>query len=232
MFQRFQKGPTLLKNLKRVRPFFRRVRPFQEGRRGFFKRGAAFWAAAGVLMLAGVGGTLALNGFFGGGAAIPEDTMTRGLAGYWSFDEGDGAITRDASGNNNHGTLTNGPQWTKGKNGGALQFDGKDDYVDCGSTSSLNDISGVVSVEAWARLDNLRYNSIVNKRTGNVEGHWDFRHYTSGLQFVNFDSGGNPKIITAAATFDNDWHHLIVVATDSEVKIYMDGKRLTTTGAL
>ncbi|MFZ3099668.1 MAG: LamG domain-containing protein, partial [Minisyncoccales bacterium] len=42
----------------------------------------------------------------------------------------------------------------------------------------------------------------------------------------------NPKIITAAATFDNDWHHLIVVATDSEVKIYMDGKRLTTTGAL
>ncbi|HNR81513.1 MAG TPA: hypothetical protein PKK37_03685, partial [Candidatus Pacearchaeota archaeon] len=65
--------------------------------------------AVGVLALAATGGTLALNGFFGGGAAIPEDTMTRGLVGYWSFDEGDGTVARDASGNNNHGTLTNGP---------------------------------------------------------------------------------------------------------------------------
>jgi hypothetical protein len=52
------------------------------------------------------------------------------------------------------------------------------------------------------------------------------------LQFVNFDSDNNPKIINAAATFDDDWHHLVAVATDSEVKIYMDGKRLTTTGTL
>ena len=163
----------------------------------------------------------------------PAGCMDFGLAGHWDMDEGSGSILNDKSGNNNHGTLTNGPQWTQGKNGNALQFDGKDDYVDCGSTSSLNGISGVVSVEAWARLDKLKYNSIVNKRTNNIEGHWDFRHSLNyGLQFVNFDSGGNPKIINAAATFDNNWHHLVAVATDSEVKIYMDGKRLATTGTL
>ena len=142
-FRRSEKGRTLLKNLKRVGPFFRRVGPFQgglfqEGWRGLFKRGAAFWVAAAVLVLVGGGGTLALNGFFGGGAAIPEDTMTRGLVGYWKFDEGGGTTAYDASGNGNDGTLTNGPKWTQGKEGGALAFDGRNDYVNAGNGASLN----------------------------------------------------------------------------------------------
>ena len=29
---------------------------------------------------------IGIGGFFGGGASIPPDTMTRGLVGYWSMD--------------------------------------------------------------------------------------------------------------------------------------------------
>ena len=34
--------------------------------------------------------------------------------GSWSFDEGTGTIANDSSGNNNNGTLYNGPTWTEG----------------------------------------------------------------------------------------------------------------------
>jgi len=87
-----------------------------------------------AVVLAIVGTVGALNGWFGGGGKIPGDTFTRGLVGYWSFDEGSGSMAYDASGNENHGELkpsaTNRPQWTTGKISGALQFDGLDDYVE------------------------------------------------------------------------------------------------------
>ena len=47
-----------------------------------------------------------------------------GLVGWWKFDEGNGTVAYDSSGNGNDGNLTNGPIWTDGKIGGALSFDG------------------------------------------------------------------------------------------------------------
>ena len=65
---------------------------------------------------------------------IPVDVNTTwstdGLVGWWKFDEGSGTIAYDSSGNGNDGDLTNGPTWMDGKIGGALSFDGVDDYVE------------------------------------------------------------------------------------------------------
>ena len=54
-------------------------------------------------------------------------TASAELVGYWSFDEGSGAIAKDGSGNGNDGTLENGTAWTDGKFGYAVQFDGTND---------------------------------------------------------------------------------------------------------
>jgi len=54
----------------------------------------------------------------------------------------------DISRYGNNGTI-NGAVWTSsGRFGSALQFDGVDDYVDCGNGASLN-ITTAVTVEAW-----------------------------------------------------------------------------------
>ena len=53
-----------------------------------------------------------------------QTAPTNGLVGHWTFDDGAGAVAKDSSGNGNDGTLVNGPTWTAGKVGGALQFDG------------------------------------------------------------------------------------------------------------
>jgi len=67
--------------------------------------------------------------FFREYVAIPSANaqtadITTGLVGHWKFDEVSGTTATDSSGNNNAGTLTNGPTWTAGKIGGALSFDG------------------------------------------------------------------------------------------------------------
>ena len=59
------------------------------------------------------------------------------MVGWWKFDETDGNIAYDSSGNGNNGNLTNGPIWVTGKISGALSFDGSDDFVDLGNSSNL-----------------------------------------------------------------------------------------------
>ena len=60
-----------------------------------------------------------------------------------------GTTWRDLSGNNNNGTLTNGPTFSA-VNGGCIVFDGVDDYVDVANASSLN---------ASAQTINIWYNA-------------------------------------------------------------------------
>ncbi len=73
------------------------------------------------------------------------------LVAHWKFDEGSGTIAYD-SGGSSHGTLVNGPVWASGQVGGALEFDGVDDYVDCGNGASINSLSAF-SVCMWFKAD-------------------------------------------------------------------------------
>lgn len=74
-----------------------------------------------------------------------------GLVGYWSFDEGIGTTAHDSSGNYNDGTVY-GANWTDGKFGKALSFDGIDDYVQVSSSTSLDCISDAITIAAWVKL--------------------------------------------------------------------------------
>ena len=68
------------------------------------------------------------------------------LVGYWTFDEGTGATSTDASGKGNNGTLVNGPAWTTGKVNNALSFNGTNNYVNSGDFTSL---TGAITVSTW-----------------------------------------------------------------------------------
>ncbi|MDP2695771.1 MAG: LamG domain-containing protein, partial [bacterium] len=84
----------------------------------------------------------------------PGSCMTEGLAGYWGFEEGSGAIAYDSSDNGNTGTLkymsTSTNAWAKGKFGGALSFAGVDGYVDA-ETANLPTGASPRTVEFWVK---------------------------------------------------------------------------------
>ena len=74
-----------------------------------------------------------------------------GLTGYWSFNEGSGNTAYDGSGNGNDGTII-GATWSEGIYGGALYFDGDNDYVDFNSPVLNNP---PYSICAWVKPDSI-----------------------------------------------------------------------------
>lgn len=61
-----------------------------------------------------------------------------------------GTVWRDLSGNNNSGSLVNGPTYNS-QNGGSIVFDGVDDYVNYGS--SFQNVTTQLSIFFWGRIN-------------------------------------------------------------------------------
>jgi hypothetical protein len=96
--------------------------------------------------------------------------FTNYLRGYWQFDDGTGNTASDSSGYNNHGTIIN-ATWTTGKFGDALNFDGIDDYVDCGNDTSF-DITLENTVSAWIK-SNSEGNIVAKDSQGPIPMFYD-----------------------------------------------------------
>jgi len=76
------------------------------------------------------------------------------LIGWWKMDETLVVTASDSSGNGNDGTLVlmNPAQdWVTGKIRGGLDFDGYNDYVNCGTDSSL-DITDEITLATWIKM--------------------------------------------------------------------------------
>jgi len=190
-----------------------------------------------LIVLVTVGIVGALNGWFGGGGKIPEDTFTRGLVSYWSIDEAAGQTAYDASGNSNNGRLgdTTGPdakdpKWTTGKVGGALSFDGKDDYVNCGNGDSLDMGTSDFTISGWFKTGSTggdivqgtdqNANNFLNGYAVVVAG------WTGGKLFYGMANGSSRETFGANTVVnDNNWHYFaMVVRRENSVKMYLDGR--------
>ena len=82
--------------------------------------------------------------------AVAEETRVGLLLAHLAFDEQTGDVAADASPSGNDGKLSGGPRWTAGRIGGALEFDGVDDFVELPSTPDLDGLqNGSFTVSAW-----------------------------------------------------------------------------------
>ena len=85
---------------------------------------------------------------FGGWVTAEGSEPIPGMISYWNLDEGEGDMAYDSFGNND-GSL-NDPCWATGQIGGALEFNGVDDYVDLGPDSSLKP-DFPITFSAWIK---------------------------------------------------------------------------------
>ena len=187
---------------------------------------------------------LALNGTFGGGAGIPEDTMTRGLVLAYNFDEGSGQTAYNAAstGSVNDGTLgasasadSSDPKWINrsqasnfpgsltSDSSGALEFDGKNDYVNCGNDPSL-DITDAITIEAWVKPTSAaNFDAIVSKQGINV-GYMILMMATK--KFRMYVGDGNWEYVESDTIFDGvSWYHITGTynPSDGKIRIYING---------
>jgi hypothetical protein len=168
-------------------------------------------------------------------STIPDIAITHpSLVGWWKLDEDMGTTAVDWSGHGNHGTLQGDPQWVPGQVGGALEFDGSGDYVNCGNSPALT-ITDQITVACWIKVAafSKSWETILAKGD-------DSYRMSRGPEFgdsihfgCNGPTGGNLNATTIVT--DDTWHHVALVYDGSNKIIYIDSvedARLASTGPI
>ncbi len=152
-----------------------------------------------------------------------------GLVGYWSMEDATGTKATDFSGNNNTGTLTNGPVWTTGKYGKAVSFDGTNDYL----STNLSTAYSPLTVSLWLKATSPTTNQTFISKTssGNSFLAWIGRNNnsvgqgTSGDGKVSFalDSGSFYKITSTSVLSANTWYYIVMQCGTAGLNLYING---------
>lgn len=125
-----------------------------------------------------------------------------------------------------HWTTTNG-RWP-GK--GAIEFDGSNDYIDCGNDSALN-ITGAITIEAWGKRDVNGVKHVIASKAATVSpwDGWQLSLTTTNLfRFATtLDDVWKSTYSTSTIT-DSNWHHY-AATFDGTTKVYIDGIDVTNT---
>ena len=135
-----------------------------------------------------------------------------GLIASWHFDEESGDIAYDSSGNDYDGTIY-GATRVDGKFGKALDYDGSDDYVDCGDIT----YSTAYSAEAWIKTTFTGTGGIV---VNNGNNRFNLLMAGGQVQFSDFGSNG---VKTTGTYNDGNWHHVVGIREDTMWNLYIDG---------
>lgn len=170
--------------------------------------------------------------------------LDSGLAGYWKLDDGSGTSATDSSTNGNTGTLPvapGGPTWTTGQIGGAVNFDGSDDYITVPNSNPLDVVDGEdFTLSGWFNRDTFTSDhTIIAKRGSLAAGNNGYALYIPGTGdklTLEVADGTDEYLIESTSTFTAaGWYHFSLVWNDasaSETKLYINGvaEAATTTG--
>lgn len=170
-----------------------------------------------------------------GSEGLFDNDVANGIVGKWGFDEATGTIAYDGSGNNNSGTLMNGPTRATStcEAGDCISFNASSSqYVDVPATSTLNFTSnGTFSISAWVHPNTLssawRRGIIVQEN-----------YLTSGFR-LGFANGGTPMFWTtqSGGTLEltssepltvDQWNYLVVTYDNQQASLYVNGARTAT----
>ena len=152
------------------------------------------------------------------------------LVGWWKMDDEKCGAAVDYSGYDNYGTLVNGPEFVEGYLGGALSFDGIDDYVNCGNDASLTSVDGV-SVTAWIKMDVLgRDQKIASNQNGSTGGYKLGVYSSNNMAEFEIRSSANAATLNrtapgGTALQTDTWYHVAGVYDKGKaLRTYVNGK--------
>ena len=164
------------------------------------------------------------------------DAIMNGLVAWWKFDETNGTVAYDSSGNGNDGNLSGGLTWTTGKIGGALSFDGVNDLVRVNGNWPSSNSPRAISV--WFFTNNTHRGNIFTFGDG-------ARINTRFSVLTNYGENGNlhfcgqgNDVGLGSMTF-NQWRHLCVTYSSNLINAFVDNqlfasvsKNLNTDGSM
>jgi len=153
---------------------------------------------------------------------------------------GSGTSWNDLSGNNNTGTLTNGPTFS-GDNGGSIVFDGVNGYVDIAYNTYWNtNVFGTATnftLECWHKPNEFtNWDTIIEKSESSgwysrPEGAsiWSNSGGFQGVFASGVDSNPAGSVVTLSyATTTLRWYHITFTGDGTTLRLYVDGIQRAT----
>ena len=159
---------------------------------------------------------------------IPEIPINDpNLVGWWKFDEGAGATALDFSGHSNHAMLMGDPEWIAGYDGGALKFDGNNDYAVLPIGEVISSMSSA-TFATWVNFSNVggAWQRIFDFGSGT--GNYIFLCPRTGVDgplrlAITIGGGAGESLIDSSAILPSGWHHVAAVISLEGMQIYLDG---------
>jgi glucose/arabinose dehydrogenase len=142
----------------------------------------------------------------------------RGPVGAWGFDESRGKRVGDASGAGNTGRIS-GAVRTRGRFGGGLSFDGRNDWVTVADDPSL-DLTRAMTLEAWVRPSRRGMRTVLVKERGPRLSYGLYSR-PSGHVFATTE-----QALRGPALPLRRWSHLAMTWDGSVVRVYRDGEQI------
>jgi len=161
------------------------------------------------------------------------------ISGAWLFDEGNGQIAKDASGKSKDGVLRGGAKWVMGKFGQALEFNGKDSYVEIPLPEILSNISKKsFTIAFWANIKDISGSGTVwtrilearNNNTSYVQFDIQINDGELGINLIN--EGTEKTVMVNSPIRADTWYHIAGVwdVNQDSVKLYLNGVPQTGVG--
>jgi chitodextrinase len=180
-------------------------------------------------------GVICVISVFAAGLSAADDTSAAGsgLVASYDFDAGSGSVLADRSGNGNDGVIS-GAAWSKGgKYGGALTFDGVDDWVTVADSSSL-DLTKGMTIEAWVNPTALtgRWRTVAVKEQPGQLDYALYAHTNSeGPSAHVFVGGSDTYLREDSAIPAGTWTYLATTYDGSSIRLYVNGDRVQSRSA-
>ena len=153
---------------------------------------------------------------------------TGGLVAAYDFDEAGDVRALDASGNGNDGMLSGPTRTSAGKFGGALSFDGINDWVTVDDHATLDLTSGM-TLEAWVKPSALSgWRTALIKETASGLAYALYAHDNSPRPAAYIRIGGDRATPGNAALPTNAWTHLATTYDGSRLRLFVNGVETST----
>jgi len=173
-------------------------------------------------------------------SGIYTGSVSAKLIGYWPFEEGEGTVTSDITGNGNDGTFNGSVQWVPGYKGGGVRFDTAGERIVIGPLDPTAQ-NNAMTLAAWINWEgkghSIGQQGIIGKRLGWDPGtrvKWFWQTNPAGDLLFRADSAnggggggfgwGNALLVPYA----NEWTHVAVTWDNGTVTQYINAEAVGT----